>query len=137
MTVPAADGATPGKTSSQRIEVVVSYTGTVEVPKRFPTPEEMIAAAGPVLACRGRGHHHGRHPHHACGGWLCSAMQVFGGGASTVRACLLFPVSVAAVIGAERTSGVGTAAPLGILLTVLTALAIWTARPRRLPEPRL
>jgi len=121
VTVPVADGVTPGKTSPHRVEVVVGYTEIAEVPKRFPTPEEIFAAAAPVLACRDRGHHHGRHRHHA----------------STIRACLLVPVSVAAVIGAKLTSGPGTAAPLGILLAVLTALAIWTTRPRRLPEPRL
>ncbi|HEV7980413.1 hypothetical protein [Amycolatopsis sp.] len=50
MTVPVTDGATPGTTSPQRVEIVVSYPEVAEVPKRFPTPEEIFAAAAPALA---------------------------------------------------------------------------------------
>jgi hypothetical protein len=137
VTVPVADGATPDKASPQRVEVVVGHTEIVEIPKPFPTADEMIAAAAPVLACRGRGHHHGRHRRHVRGGWLCLATQVLGAWAPTFRVCLLVAVSTLAVIAALMTTGPEIAASLGSFLTGLTALAIWTARARRPPEPRL
>jgi hypothetical protein len=137
VTVPVTDGASPGKTSSQRVKVVVGYTTIVDVAKGFPTPEEILAAAAPVLACRGRGHHHSRHRRHLHSGWLCLVTQVLGAWAPTFRVCLVVAVSTAAVIGAFVTTGPEIAASLGSLLTGLTALAIWTACARRVPEPRL